>query len=148
MWWEPGNKREADLVGLIERLRGAFIERDERTHGLYGIGSILQDGVRRLLVLADPALLPASHLLPFYTYTSPFRWPRRKPTEPAILVAREAGDRLGDALESLEVPPDTCIIQTQRPDGNWQDDVGVTYATAMALIIVQVPNEYLPIFQK
>lgn len=32
--------------------------------------------------------------------------------------------------------------------GGWTDDVGANYATAMACIILQLPNEYLPIFQK
>jgi hypothetical protein len=40
------------------------------------------------------------------------------------------------------------ILSMQKPDGHWLDDVGQTYATAMALIILQMPCEYLPIFQK
>ena len=33
-------------------------------------------------------------------------------------------------------------------DGHWEDGVGRTYATAMALIVLQMPCEQLPIFQK
>jgi hypothetical protein len=40
------------------------------------------------------------------------------------------------------------IVSQQKPDGHWEDDVGPTYATAMACLILQIPNEYLPIFQK
>lgn len=40
------------------------------------------------------------------------------------------------------------LIREQRPDGSWFDDVGETYATAMACVIMQVPCNYLPIFQK
>lgn len=40
------------------------------------------------------------------------------------------------------------ILQGQHEDGHWEDDVGKTYATAMALVILQMPCEYLPIFQK
>ncbi|MDI6787015.1 MAG: terpene cyclase/mutase family protein, partial [Planctomycetota bacterium] len=40
------------------------------------------------------------------------------------------------------------IIAKQRPDGSWSDDVGEPYATAMATIILQIPNDYLPIFQR
>lgn len=40
------------------------------------------------------------------------------------------------------------LIANQRKDGTWDDDVGPTYAAAMATLILQVPNEYLPIFQK
>jgi len=40
------------------------------------------------------------------------------------------------------------IIVYQQPDGSWTDDVGLVYATAMACIILQIPNDYLPIFQR
>ncbi len=36
----------------------------------------------------------------------------------------------------------------QQPGGYWEDDVGRNYATAMACLILQIPCEYLPIFQK
>ncbi len=36
----------------------------------------------------------------------------------------------------------------QHPDGHWSDDVGPAYATAMACVILQIPLEYLPIFQR
>ena len=32
--------------------------------------------------------------------------------------------------------------------GEWTDDVGPTYATAMAIIVLQMPFELLPLFQK
>jgi len=37
------------------------------------------------------------------------------------------------------------LRDTQRPDGSWEDLVGPCYATAMAAIILQMPNQYLPI---
>jgi hypothetical protein len=40
------------------------------------------------------------------------------------------------------------IVRAQLADGHWEDDVGPAYATAMACIILQIPCEYLPIFQK
>ena len=40
------------------------------------------------------------------------------------------------------------ILRMQLTDGHWEDDVGKTYATAMACLILQMPCEYLPIFQK
>ncbi len=41
------------------------------------------------------------------------------------------------------------LIDDQRDDGSWEDrTVGPAYATAMALIILQMPKRYLPIFQK
>ena len=40
------------------------------------------------------------------------------------------------------------ILRMQFEDGHWEDDVGPAYATAMACVILQIPCEYLPIFQK
>lgn len=40
------------------------------------------------------------------------------------------------------------IISHQETDGGWVDDVGRNYATAMACVILQIPAEYLPIFQR
>lgn len=40
------------------------------------------------------------------------------------------------------------IIENQEKDGRWIDDVGPTYATAMACLVLQLPCEWLPIFQK
>ena len=38
------------------------------------------------------------------------------------------------------------LIARQAPDGSWQGDVTSDYATALALIILQMPNRYLPVF--
>jgi hypothetical protein len=40
------------------------------------------------------------------------------------------------------------LLASQRADGSWQDQICSHYATAMACIILQVPNNYLPILQK
>jgi hypothetical protein len=40
------------------------------------------------------------------------------------------------------------LIGRQRQDGCWQDSICNHYGTAMACIILQVPNNYLPILQK
>jgi hypothetical protein len=41
------------------------------------------------------------------------------------------------------------LIRAQRPSGEWDDSsAGEAYGTSMALIILQVPKRYLPIFQK
>ncbi len=41
------------------------------------------------------------------------------------------------------------LIRRQSPGGYWQDPgVCNEYGTAMALIILQIPNDYLPIFQR
>ena len=39
------------------------------------------------------------------------------------------------------------LIATQRDDGAWRDpSVGLEFGTAMACIVLQMPNNYLPIF--
>ncbi|MEM9082506.1 MAG: prenyltransferase/squalene oxidase repeat-containing protein [Planctomycetota bacterium] len=41
------------------------------------------------------------------------------------------------------------LIDRQQPDGSWNSSsVGQAYGTAMALIILQMPKRYLPIFQQ
>jgi len=41
------------------------------------------------------------------------------------------------------------LVGRQRADGSWKgDEVGPVYGTGMALIILQVPARYLPIFQR
>lgn len=41
------------------------------------------------------------------------------------------------------------LIADQEADGSWQDrQAGAPYGTSMALIILQMPKRYLPIFQK
>ncbi len=41
------------------------------------------------------------------------------------------------------------LLNTQRPDGAWTaGQFGNEYATAMSLIILQIPNRYLPILQR
>lgn len=40
------------------------------------------------------------------------------------------------------------LIGRQRSDGSWIDPISAEFATAMACLILQVPNNYLPIFQR
>lgn len=40
------------------------------------------------------------------------------------------------------------LIRAQMPEGYWVDQICQHYATAMACIILQIPNNYLPILQK
>jgi hypothetical protein len=41
------------------------------------------------------------------------------------------------------------LIGMQSPDGSWNgDSVGTTYGTALATVILQLPYNYLPIYQK
>ena len=38
------------------------------------------------------------------------------------------------------------LVANQRAEGNWSSEVNDEYSTAMALIILQMPNRYLPVF--
>ena len=40
------------------------------------------------------------------------------------------------------------LSRRQMPDGSWPDAISSEYGTAMACIILQLPNNYLPIFQR
>jgi hypothetical protein len=40
------------------------------------------------------------------------------------------------------------LIARQREDGAWLDPIGNECVTAMALVVLQMPNDYLPIFQR
>ncbi len=41
-----------------------------------------------------------------------------------------------------------ALLHEQRPDGSWPSTISVDCATAMALIALQMENDYLPIFQR
>ena len=41
------------------------------------------------------------------------------------------------------------LIHRQQPNGGWTDTtINTEYGTAMACLILQMPNNYLPIFQR
>ena len=40
------------------------------------------------------------------------------------------------------------LIERQREDGSWMDSICQEYGTAMACLILQMPNNYMPIFQR
>ena len=41
-----------------------------------------------------------------------------------------------------------ALVARQREDGSWMDSISPEYGTAMACVILQMPNNYLPIFQR
>jgi hypothetical protein len=40
------------------------------------------------------------------------------------------------------------LLHRQRDDGSWMDQICAEYGTAMACLVLQMPNNYLPIFQR
>ena len=41
-----------------------------------------------------------------------------------------------------------ALVARQSDDGSWMDSICQEYGTAMACIVLQIPNNYLPIFQR
>ncbi len=41
-----------------------------------------------------------------------------------------------------------ALVARQSEDGSWNDAICLEYGTSMACIILQIPNNYLPIFQR
>ncbi len=64
----------------------------------------------------------------------------------AVQAAWHAG---GDVWQGWYPAIRDELLRIQLPSGNWADQgVSSEYATAMALIILQIPNNFLPIFQR
>ena len=40
------------------------------------------------------------------------------------------------------------LVARQKQDGSWEDQIGSEFATAIACLILQMPHNYLPIFQR
>jgi prenyltransferase beta subunit len=40
------------------------------------------------------------------------------------------------------------LVDSQQADGSWTDPIGPEYGTAMATLILQIPNDCVPIFQR
>jgi hypothetical protein len=40
------------------------------------------------------------------------------------------------------------LLKMQSADGSWNQEIGETFATSIALIILQLPYKYLPIYQR
>ena len=40
------------------------------------------------------------------------------------------------------------LLEQQRENGSWENEISPEYETAMACLILQMPNSYLPIFQR
>ena len=41
-----------------------------------------------------------------------------------------------------------ALMDQQLEDGRWLDSICPEYGTAMSCIVLQMPNNYLPIFQR
>ena len=59
-----------------------------------------------------------------------------------VIFADVAGPRAGGAI----LFGDQLIARQDKSTGKWSGDFSDDYATAMALIILQMPNRYLPVY--
>jgi len=50
--------------------------------------------------------------------------------------------------EKLWPPLRDFLLTSQQPDGGWSGEGGPEYGTAIALIVLQIPYRYLPIYQE
>jgi len=54
----------------------------------------------------------------------------------------------GDTWRKWHAKVAAELLRKQRPDGSWSGEIGDAYCTAMACVVLQVDNCYLPIFQR
>ena len=71
--------------------------------------------------------------------STPTSTPRRPTTWPATNTGTSISPQVRDQLLSMQ----------DKSDGSWNGDgIGKTYGTAIALIILQLPYKYLPVYQR
>jgi hypothetical protein len=111
-----------------------------------GAMSLIGAGVHEV---GDPHLGPAlryirRHIAGHLKDSSHF-WYGQYYAAQAMFQSPERGD--WDAYWSTAAP---ALLNRQAADGSWPslDGPSAAYGTAMALIILQIPNQYLPIFQR
>ena len=63
----------------------------------------------------------------------------------AVQAMWQAG---GDNWERWYPAVHDALLRQQQDDGSWMDLICPEYGTAMACIVLQMPNNYLPIFQR
>ena len=54
----------------------------------------------------------------------------------------------GNAWRRWYLPARDSLLASQTMDGSWSDAIGVEYATTLCCLILQLPNNYLPILQR
>ncbi|MBI3097054.1 MAG: terpene cyclase/mutase family protein [Planctomycetes bacterium] len=63
----------------------------------------------------------------------------------AALAMWQAG---GDSWKNWYPAIRDELVKKQSPDGSWSGDYGLEYSTSWALLILQIPTRYLPVFQR
>ncbi len=100
--------------------------------GLYE-GEEIKKGLEYLMLNLPPAadILRDTHSLYGQYYAAQAMW-------------QAGGDRWGKWYPAVR----DALIAQQSAEGSWSDPISKEYGTAVACIILQMPNNYLPIFQR
>ena len=101
--------------------------------GAYGEEEIIQRAVR-FMKLNPPRVTDARNHFDYY-YGQYY----------AVQAMFQRGNEEWRSWYEDYIKPD--LLSLQNADGSWTDLVGSPYATAMATIILQFPNQYLPIIE-
>jgi hypothetical protein len=76
-------------------------------------------------------------------------WPYREWYHYCLYYVTQAMYQVGgDLWKSWFTLVRERLLKEQRPDGSWYDNPGLEYATATAVLVLQVPAGLLPIYQK
>jgi hypothetical protein len=123
---------------LLEQAESKFARSAAALVALYtsGIheGRVLDDGLNYMMQFVPGT--PGSRHHDYYFYGQYY----------AVQAAWHAG---GDYWRIWYPAVRDEIISQQYNEGSWSDPwIGSEYATAMALIVLQLPNNYLPIFER
>jgi hypothetical protein len=118
--------------------------------GLYSVGSVPDDRLSRLIERAiEKGLKYLQQFIPGKQYTN-----REIPGQhyyygqyyAALAMWMAGGDYWSQWFPAIR---DELLAKARGPGGAWSDPLhGSAYATAMSLIVLQLPNNYLPILQK
>ncbi|HPD17754.1 MAG TPA: terpene cyclase/mutase family protein [Planctomycetota bacterium] len=124
---------------LHSRSRGSYALLSAGVSSLYGAGEFDCPELKRALALFEqetPRNIshrgPISH---YYSYAHYY----------ASQAAYHAGGRYWSAYYPAISKE---LTETQEANGSWQDTFGEAYGTAMACLVLQLPYQYLPIFQR
>jgi len=118
--------------------------------GLYSVGSVPDDRLSRLI---ERAIEKGLKYLQQFTPGRQFTFREIPPQHyyygqyyAALAMWMAGGDHWNTWFPAIR---DELLGKARGPGGAWSDQIhGSAYATAMSLIILQLPNNYLPILQK
>lgn len=124
---------------LRSRSKGSYALLSAGVSSLYGAGEYDCPELKRALSLFEQEtarnISRRSSISHYYAYAHYY----------ASQAAYHAGGRYWSAYH-----PAICreLAESQEANGSWQDTFGEAYGTAMACLVIELPYQYLPIFQR